>query len=159
MSVRNRGNFMLRAIDLAQIGMDSKRGGPFGAIIVKDNKIIGEGYNCVTSKNDPTAHAEIEAIRKACTSLGTFHLKGCEIYCSCEPCPMCLAAIYWARIEKIYFAVNRKIAAKSGFDDDFIYSEIASKIETRYIKSIQLMENEGLSLFENWDKMLDKTTY
>lgn len=159
MSTHDKNKFMRRAIELGHHGMHSKRGGPFGAVIVKQNKIIGEGYNSVTSKNDPTAHAEIIAIRNACDYLDTFSLKDCEIYCSCEPCPMCLGAIYWARIERIYFASDRIAAAKSGFNDDFIYSEISLKIDERKIKSKQLLESEGVKLFEKWLKLPNKTTY
>jgi len=150
---------MLRAIELAQIGMDTNSGGPFGAVIVKENHIIGEGFNSVTSTNDPTAHAEIVAIRKACQVLNSFHLPGCEIYCSCEPCPMCLGAIYWARIEKIYFASNRIQASKINFDDDFIYSEISLDINKRKIKAEQLLESEGEALFQKWKAKLNKTVY
>ena len=110
--------FMRRAIELAQEGMEKGAGGPFGAVIVKDGEIVGEGYNCVTSTNDPTAHAEVVAIRKACRNLESFQLDGCAIYASCEPCPMCLGAIYWARPEKIFFAATREDAAEIGFDDN-----------------------------------------
>lgn len=150
---------MLRAIELAQIGMDTNSGGPFGAVIVKDNHIIGEGFNSVTSVNDPTAHAEIVAIRNACQSLNSFHLSGCEIYCTCEPCPMCLGAIYWARIKKIYFASNRSQASKINFDDEFIYSEISLDIDKRKIKAEQLLEAEGVTLFRRWEDKSNKTAY
>ena len=150
---------MSRAIELAQMGMDKNNGGPFGAVIVKGNQIIGEGYNLVTSKNDPTAHAEIVAIRNACQLLKTYHLQGCEIYCSCEPCPMCLGAIYWARIDKIYFAANRIQAENINFDDNFIYNEISLDIDKRKIRAVQLLENEGIALLEAWEKMPNKIMY
>src|SRR5438045_1315378 len=120
--------FMQRAIRLAQNGMDSNAGGPFGALVVKDGEIIAEGSNRVTSTNDPTAHAEIVAIRNACQKLNSFQLDGCRIYTSCEPCPMCLGAIYWARPEKVFFACTREDAANVGFDDQFIYDEIEKPI-------------------------------
>ena len=119
--------FMLRAIELSKNGLESGKGGPFGCVIVKDGKIIGEGNNQVTSTNDPTAHAEMVAIRNACKNINSFQLEGCEVYTSCEPCPMCLGAIYWARPDKIYFANNRSDAAEIGFDDAFIYDEIEKK--------------------------------
>ena len=127
---------MLTAIRLAQTGVDAERGGPFGAVIVKDGEIIGEGYNCVTSTNDPTAHAEIVAIRNACQKLNSFQLEDCVIYTSCEPCPMCLGAIYWAKFDKIYYGNSRKDAAKAGFNDDFIYDEIPLPLSERKIKMV-----------------------
>jgi guanine deaminase len=151
--------FMRRAIELAQNGIDANDGGPFGAIVVKDGKIIGEGCNRVTSTNDPTAHAEIVAIREACQNLNNFQLDGCVIYTSCEPCPMCLGAIYWARPAKMYFACNREDAARVGFDDDFIYDEIERPIEERRIESINFLRDEGLKVFESWTHKLDKTEY
>ena len=151
--------FMRRAIELAQNGIDANDGGPFGAIVVKDGKIIGEGCNRVTSTNDPTAHAEIVAIREACQNLNNFQLDGCVIYTSCEPCPMCLGAIYWARPLKMYFACSREDAAAVGFDDDFIYEEIERPIEERRIESINFLREEGLRVFENWAKKSDKTEY
>ncbi|CAN5505341.1 guanine deaminase [soil metagenome] len=151
--------FMLKAICLAQNGIDSNAGGPFGAIIVKDGEIIGEGCNQVTSTNDPTAHAEIIAIRKACQKLGSFQLDGCILYTSCEPCPMCLGAIYWARPEKVFFACTRKDAANIGFDDHFIYDEIERPIEERHIKNVNFMREEGLKVFGNWEIKTDKTEY
>lgn len=119
--------FMMRAIELAIEGVRANSGGPFGAVIVKNGEIIGEGWNQVTSTSDPTAHAEIVAIRRACEKLGTFHLEGCVIYTSCEPCPMCLGAIYWAKLEKIFYSCTRKDAASIGFADDFIYEEIGKR--------------------------------
>ncbi len=152
-------NFMRRAIELAQEGIDANVGGPFGAIVVKDGEIIGEGNNCVTSNNDPTAHAEIMAIRKACEKIGDFQLTDCTIYTSCEPCPMCLGAIYWARPAQIFYACNKDDAAKIGFDDDFIYQEIERPIAERHIKTESLLREEGLRVFENWANKLDKTEY
>ena len=125
--------FMQRAIDLAEKGIDSNAGGPFGAVIVKNNKIISEGYNKVTSTNDPTAHAEIIAIKEACKKLNSFQLDDCTIYTSCEPCPMCLGAIYWARPKKVFYACNREDAAMIDFDDQFIYDELKKKINERRI--------------------------
>ncbi|HVE59993.1 MAG TPA: nucleoside deaminase [Pyrinomonadaceae bacterium] len=151
--------FMRRAIELAQEGIDANDGGPFGAIVVRDGKIIGEGCNQVTSTNDPTAHAEVVAIREACRNLNSFQLDGCVIYTSCEPCPMCLGAIYWARPAKMYFACNREDAANVGFDDRLIYEEIERPIEDRRIESINFLREEGLRVFENWANKLDKTEY
>ena len=150
--------FMKRAIDLSIKSVDSGTG-PFGAVIVKDNKIISEGFNTVTLSNDPTSHAEIVAIRKACKILNNFSLKGCELYSTCEPCPMCLSAIYWARIEKIYYANTRKDAQKIDFDDSLIYSEFKKNIDKRKIPMIQMMRNEALKAFELWDKKIDKVKY
>jgi len=151
--------FMRRAIELAQQGIDANDGGPFGAIVVRDGKIIGEGCNRVTSTNDPTAHAEIVAIRAACENLNSFQLEDCVIYTSCEPCPMCLGAIYWARPAKMYFACNREDAANVGFDDRLIYEEIERPIEDRRIESVNFLREEGLRVFENWANKLDKTEY
>jgi guanine deaminase len=151
--------FMRRAIELAQKGIDGGQGGPFGALVVRDGEIIGEGCNQVTSTNDPTAHAEIVAIRAACRNLDSFQLDGCVIYTSCEPCPMCLGAIYWARPLKMYFACNREDAANVGFDDRLIYEEIERPIEDRRIESINFLREEGLKVFENWANKLDKTEY
>ena len=151
--------FMRRAIKLAQNGIDAGQGGPFGAVVVRDGKIIGEGCNRVTSTNDPTAHAEVVAIREACKNLNDFQLEDCTIYTSCEPCPMCLGAIYWARPKQMFFACSREDAAAVGFDDDFIYDEIARPIEERRIKSINFLREEGLKVFENWANKLDKTEY
>lgn len=151
--------FMRRAIELAQQGIDRNDGGPFGAVVVRDGEIIGEGCNQVTSTNDPTAHAEVVAIRNACKYLESFQLAGCTIYTSCEPCPMCLGAIYWARPERMYFACTREDAARIAFDDRFIYEEIERPIEERKIKSINFLREEGLRVFENWANKLDKTEY
>lgn len=155
----NDKNFMLRAIELAQNGADENQGGPFGCVIVKNGEIIGEGNNRVTSTNDPTAHAEIVAIRNACQNLRNFQLTGCVIYTSCEPCPMCLGAIYWARPEKIFFACNKKDAAAVGFDDDFIYKEIETPIEARKIETVNFLREEGLKVFQNWANKTDKIKY
>ena len=150
--------FMLRAIELS-INSVNTVGGPFGCVIVKENKIIAEGSNKVTSSNDPTAHAEIVAIREACKKLNTFNLNGCDLYTSCEPCPMCLSAIYWARIDKIYYANTREDAQKIDFDDSLIYSEFNKNIGERKIPMIQMMRNEALKAFELWDKKTDKVKY
>jgi guanine deaminase len=152
--------FMRRAIELAQNGMKTNAGGPFGAIVVsRAGEIIGEGCNQVTSTNDPTAHAEIVAIRQACEKLSSFQLDDCVIYTSCEPCPMCLGAIYWARPAKIFFACTREDAARVGFDDQFIYEEIEKNFDERQMKIINLMRGEGLTVFENWANKPDKTEY
>ncbi len=151
--------FMRRAIELAQKGIDAEQGGPFGAVVVRDGIIIGEGCNQVTSTNDPTAHAEVVAIRQACQNLNSFQLESCVIYTSCEPCPMCLGAIYWARPAKMYFACNREDAANVGFDDRLIYEEIERPIEERRIESINFLREEGLRVFENWANKIDKTEY
>jgi guanine deaminase len=151
--------FMRRAIELAQNGIDSNAGGPFGAVVVKDGEIIAEGNNQVTSTNDPTAHAEVVAIRRACEKLNSFQLDGCVLYTSCEPCPMCLGAIYWARPAQMFFACTRQDAANIGFDDHFIYDEIERPIEERHIKSINFLRDAGLTVFENWANKIDKTEY
>ncbi len=152
-------NFMKRAISISREMMRGLKGGPFGAVVVKDGEIVAEGHNQVTTANDPTAHAEVVAIREACRALGTFNLEGCEIYASCEPCPMCLSAIYWARLERIYYANSRLDAAGIGFDDDHIYVEVAKPIEEREIPTIRLMAEEALGVFEEWEAMPDKVPY
>ena len=149
---------MKRAIELSIESINSG-GGPFGSVIVKNDKIISEGSNKVTSSNDPTAHGEIVAIREACRKVNNFNLKGLELYSTCEPCPMCLSAIYWARIDKIYYANTRKDAQKIGFDDSLIYSEFQKNIDKRKIPMIQMMRNEALKAFELWDKKTDKVKY
>ena len=149
---------MKKAIELS-IESVNKGGGPFGCVIVKDEKIISEGSNKVTSSNDPTAHGEIVAIREACKKINNFSLSGCELYSTCEPCPMCLSAIYWARIDKIYYANTRKDAQKIGFDDSLIYSEFQKNIDKRKIPMIQMLRNEALKAFELWDKKIDKVKY
>lgn len=152
-------DFMLRAIELAKQGMDRNEGGPFGCVVVKNDKIIAEGNNSVTSQNDPTAHAEVVAIRKACENLGTFQLTGCDIYTSCEPCPMCLGAIYWARPDRIYYAATRHDAANAGFDDSFIYDEISEPDESRSIPTQTLGREDAIKVFELWKRKENKTVY
>lgn len=142
--------FMREAIRLSIENVESGKGGPFAAVIVKDGKIIASGVNEVTSSNDPTAHAEVVAIRKACSTLNSFQLDGCEIYCSCEPCPMCLGAIYWARPAKIYFANTKEDAAAVDFDDKFIYDEIDLSYTERKLAIQQLLREEALVAFEKW---------
>lgn len=151
-------SWMARAIEISEKNI-SNGGGPFGAVIVKDDKIVGEGANRVTASNDPTAHAEVEAIRQACKNLNTFDLSGCEIYTSCEPCPMCLSAIYWARLSKVYFANTKKDAAQILFDDDFIYQEIPKAIADRKIKMTQILHDQALQVFRIWEQKTDKTPY
>jgi len=151
--------FMQRAIELAERGMDANSGGPFGCVIAKDGEIIGEGCNRVTSTNDPTAHAEIIAIREACQKLGAFQLDGCVVYTSCEPCPMCLGAIYWARPERVYFACTREDAANIGFDDRFIYEELEKANNKRHLQVINLMREEALAVFNKWATKPDKQEY
>ncbi|HLP35347.1 nucleoside deaminase [Lacibacter sp.] len=143
-------DFMREAILLSIENVESGKGGPFAAVIVKDGKIIASGVNEVTSSNDPTAHAEVVAIRKACSTLNSFQLDGCEIYCSCEPCPMCLGAIYWARAAKIYFANTKEDAAAVDFDDKFIYDEIDLSYTGRKLATQQLLREEALVAFEKW---------
>jgi tRNA(Arg) A34 adenosine deaminase TadA len=151
--------FMMEAIALSQNGVRNNEGGPFGCIIVKDDKIIGRGNNKVTSSNDPTAHAEVIAIRDACKNLGTFQLEGCEIYTSCEPCPMCLGAIYWARPKVVYFANSRQDAANIGFDDSMIYEELGIDLDKRKIPIINLGSEDALKIFEEWQNKEDKIEY
>jgi guanine deaminase len=151
--------FMTRAIQLSIENVHSGLGGPFGAVVVKDGAIIAEGANLVTSTNDPTAHAEVLAIRAACRKLGVFDLEGSEIYSSCEPCPMCLAAIYWARLSHIYFANADADASSIGFDDSLIYSELAQPPSHRKIPMIQMMREEALAAFRAWESKSDKITY
>lgn len=136
-----------------------KGGGPFGAVIVKDGNIIAQGHNCVTLNNDPTAHAEVTVIRKACKKLNTFDLSGCEIYTSCEPCPMCLAAIYWARINRIYYGCTKSDAGDIGFDDSFIYDQIDLKPEKRSIPATNILQKEALEAFKMWNEKDDKVEY
>jgi guanine deaminase len=150
---------MARAIALALENVHAGRGGPFAALIVKDGKILAEGTNRVTSANDPTAHAEILAIREACRKLGRFELADCEIYASCEPCPMCLGAIYWARLAKIYFGGTAADAAKIGFDDSLIYKEIGAPAAKRRIAMHPLMPKESLEPFRAWENKKDKIPY
>ena len=149
---------MKRAIELSLESVN-KGGGPFGCVIIKDGKIVSEGSNKVTSSKDPTAHGEIVAIREACKKINNFSLSGFELYSSCEPCPMCLSAIYWARIDKVYFANTRQDAQKIDFDDSLIYSEFQKNIDKRKIPMVQMMRNEALKAFELWDKKTDKVKY
>jgi guanine deaminase len=151
--------FMARAIQLSIENVHSGRGGPFGAVVVKDGSLIAEGANQVTSTNDPTAHAEMCAIRAACATLGVFDLQGCEIYTSCEPCPMCLGAIYWARLSRVYFASAAADASKIGFDDSLIYREIARPHAQRAIPMIQMMREEALAAFRAWEEKPNKIVY
>jgi tRNA(Arg) A34 adenosine deaminase TadA len=155
----SQSDHMRRAIELSLEMMRSGKGGPFGAVVVKDGKVIAEGFNQVTSANDPTAHAEVVAVRRACQALNTFDLTGCEIYTSCEPCPMCLSAIYWARLSRIYFANDRHDAAKVGFRDDFLYHEIPLPLDQRAIPTSRLLQQEGWAAFEEWDRKPDKIEY
>jgi guanine deaminase len=151
--------FMSRAVELAIENVRSGNGGPFGAVVVKDGKIIADGANSVTSTNDPTAHAEIVAIRKACEKLGLFELRDCEIYTSCEPCPMCLGAIYWARPARVYFGCTAADAAKAGFDDSLIYQEIPQPHSERKIPMLPLMRDEALEAFRAWERQPSKLPY
>ena len=151
--------FMARAIQLSIENVHSGRGGPFGAVIVKDGAVIAEGANQVTSTKDPTAHAEILAIRAACAKLGVFELPGCEIYTSCEPCPMCLGAIYWSRLSRIYFATVAADASRIGFDDSLIYREIAQPLTHRTIPMVQMMREESLAAFRAWEEKPNKIVY
>lgn len=151
--------FMQAAVDLAREGMQEGKGGPFGCIIVKGDKIIGKGCNSVTSYNDPTAHAEIVAIRDACKYLQHFQLTECELYTSCEPCPMCLGAIYWARPSKVYFSNTRKDATQIGFDDSLIYDELTMPIGKRAIQTIQLEVPDALKVFQEWSRKPNKVVY
>ena len=155
----NHDKFMQAAIDLSIKGMTNNEGGPFGAIVVKNGEIVGRGNNKVTSSNDPTAHAEVTAIRDACKNLNTFQLNGCVIYTSCEPCPMCLGAIYWARPDKVFFACTKKDAANAGFDDDFIYREIELAFNKRSVVFEQLMREEAQLAFDKWKEKEDKKGY
>ena len=150
---------MQAAIELAIEGVAAGRGGPFGAVIVRSGQIVGRGANLVTSTNDPTAHAEIVAIRDACHRLRTFQLDQCDLYTSCEPCPMCLAAVYWARLKRVYFANTRKDAAKIDFDDDLIYREVRRQPSRRKLPMKQLLREEALKAFAEWRSKPDKTPY
>jgi tRNA(Arg) A34 adenosine deaminase TadA len=152
-------NFMKEAIELSIKNVTEKEGGPFGAVVVKDGKIIARGYNQVTSSNDPTAHAEVVAIREACKVLGSFQLTNCEIYTSCEPCPMCLGAIYWARPSRVYYANSKEDAAAIEFDDDFIYKEIAKPIQYRELQFTQVMRKEAQEAFSIWKNKPNKIEY
>lgn len=151
--------FMREAIRLSRKKMQENAGGPFGAVIVRNGEIIAQGWNRVTSCDDPTAHAEIVAIRQACQTLQIYQLDGCEIYSSCEPCPMCLGAIYWARLDRLYFANNREDAAQAGFDDAHIYRELLRALTDRTLPVEQLLREEAQLVFKEWDKKPDKTMY
>lgn len=154
----NPEQLMRRAIALSEESIKNG-GGPFGAVIAKDGEIVAEASNSVTIDNDPTAHAEVNCIRKAARKTGSFDLSGCEIYSSCEPCPMCLGAIYWAHIDKIYYGNNRKDAARIGFDDDMIYREIALDPADRHKKTVTLLPEEAINAFDEWEKDLDRKAY
>ncbi len=151
--------FLERAIELSRIGMQHQHGGPFGCVIVKNDTIVAEGYNEVLATNDPTAHAEIVAIRKACDALKTFQLEGCDIYTSCEPCPMCLGAIYWARPDRVIYANTRDEAASIAFDDAFIYAEIGKELQSRKIPFIHYPHILAREVFDDWEKMESKKQY
>ena len=157
--MENQKKFMREAIRLSIENVQSGNGGPFGTVIVKNGNIIASGVNKVTQSSDPTAHAEIVAIRSACETLGTFQLVGCEIYCSCEPCPMCLGAIYWARPDRIYFANTKKDAADINFDDNFIYNELDVSISQRKLPTTQLLRDEAQMAFTQWRESTAKTEY
>jgi guanine deaminase len=151
--------FMRQAIALSRIHMSANAGGPFGAVIVAEGKVVGEGLNKVTSTNDPTAHAEVVAIRDACTRLARFDLRGCVLYTSCEPCPMCLSATYWARIDKVYYANEQADAAAINFDDAFLYRQLALPRERRSLVCEQILRDEALEVFREWNVKPDKTPY
>lgn len=151
--------FMMRAVELARLGMESNDGGPFGCVVVKNGEIVGEGSNCVTSTNDPTAHAEVVAIRNACKNLGTFQLDGCTIYTSCEPCPMCLGAIYWSRPAAIFYAGTQKDAAAAGFDDEHFYNELEKPNDERELRMVNLLREAAQTVFRDWVAKTDKTDY
>jgi tRNA(Arg) A34 adenosine deaminase TadA len=150
---------MRRAIALSLENVHSNNGGPFGAVVVKNAQIVGQGSNQVLATNDPSAHAEVVAIREACRRLNTFQLTGCEVYTSCEPCPMCMGLIYWSRPERVYYANTAADAASIGFDDDFIYHELARDPQNRTLKMEQIMRDEALIAFREWDKKPDKVRY
>ncbi|MBL4660180.1 MAG: nucleoside deaminase [Alcanivoracaceae bacterium] len=151
--------FMRKAIELSIENVKQNIGGPFGAVIVKDNKIIATGANCVTSHNDPTAHAEVVAIRNACKELNSFQLDDCEIYTSCEPCPMCMGAIYWARPKAVYYGNTKADAAKIDFDDQFIYDELDLPLHKRNLKIEQMLNDEAIKAFELWESNIEKIEY
>ncbi len=159
MSTQPNPQFLRRAIDLAMQNVLTGRGGPFGAVIVRDGQIVGEGANTVTTGNDPTAHGEVNAIRAACQSLGTFTLAGCQLYTSCEPCPMCLAASYWARLDIIYFGASAADAARAGFDDAFLYAELRKNASSRTLPSVQLLSDEAWTSFAAWIASPTKIAY
>jgi tRNA(Arg) A34 adenosine deaminase TadA len=151
--------YLKRAIELAAMGMAQGHGGPFGALVVRGDQVLAEGFNQVTGSHDPTAHAEVNAIRAACKSLGTFSLVGCEIYSSCEPCPMCLSAIYWARLDRLHFAATRTDAAEIGFDDAFLYTELTLGTDERRLPSVQAMREEAREVMLPWLQMPSDRRY
>jgi guanine deaminase len=157
--VADHEKFMRIAIELAEQNVKQASGGPFGAVVVKDGEIVAQSANQVVTQNDPTAHAEVSAIRLACRQLGTYNLEGCTIYTSCEPCPMCLGAIYWARIDTIYYGNTKTDAAAIGFDDHFIYQELELPLEKRQLKIVQLLPDEALTAFRLWQSSVTKTDY
>ncbi|MCH8960691.1 MAG: nucleoside deaminase [Bacteroidetes bacterium] len=151
--------FMQEAIEQAIENVRTGRGGPFGALVVKDGEVVARGANLVTASNDPTAHAEVVAIRKACRSLGSFQLDDCDLYTSCEPCPMCLGAIYWARLRRVFYGGTHEDAAAAGFDDHFIYEELALPPGERYIEMIPLLRDEAQRAFDAWNKQEGRIEY
>ncbi len=159
MCTEDKKKYMLAAIHQAEENMTTCKGGPFGAVVVRDGKIIAAVGNRVTSTNDPTAHAEVVAIREACKTLDTFDLTGCEIYSSCEPCPMCLGAIMWARLDRLYYAADRQDAARAGFDDEFFYTEMALPADQRMMRPTQMLQAEANVAFDKWIAMVDKIPY
>ncbi|MDO9257335.1 MAG: nucleoside deaminase [Bacteroidales bacterium] len=159
MDYNTKEEYMLEAIKKAEENIRTGKGGPFGAVVVRDGKIIASVGNRVTSTNDPTAHAEVVAIREACKELNTFDLSGCEIYASCEPCPMCLGAIMWARIDKLYYAADRNDASRAGFDDELFYSELALPADKRMLAPTQLLWEEANKVFDKWIEETDKIPY
>lgn len=159
MTFDNKDKYMLEAIKKAEENIITGKGGPFGAVVVRDGKIIASAGNRVTSTNDPTAHAEVVAIREACQVLDTFDLSGCEIYASCEPCPMCLGAIMWSRLDKLYYAADRNDAARAGFDDELFYAELALPAEKRILSPSQMLRKEANEIFDKWISETDKIPY
>ena len=159
MSADGERALMEEAIRLAREGMRSNAGGPFGALVAREGKIIARGWNEVTTANDPTAHAEVMAIRRACTALKTFHLEGCDLYTSCEPCPMCLASAYWARLRRVFYACDRKDAEAAGFDDAAIYSQLALPLPERSLEMRQLAREEAMALMAEWRAKPDRIKY
>jgi len=159
MEIIQHEKFMQMAIDLSVKNVQNGLGGPFGAVIVKNGEVVAASANKVVPTNDPTAHAEVSAIRLACQQLNTFNLEGCEIYTSCEPCPMCLGAIYWARLDKIYYANTKADAAAIGFDDHFIYDELELPMSQRKLPVVQMLRDEALKAFKQWEESTGKTEY
>ena len=159
MPAEDNQKYMLTAIKTAEENFLSGNGGPFGAVVVRNGEIVAVAGNCVTSSNDPTAHAEVVAIREACKKLETFDLSGCEIFASCEPCPMCLGAILWARIGKLYYAADRDDAARAGFDDELFYRELSLSNDKRILKPTQILQKEAVKVFDKWNETIDKIQY